>query len=101
VVPFKEKNFFTGRYEWSQRDELFANDRALAQQLFTQTGSRWFDINSYIVGYTRDIGIFRNVETGLGANVMLYGIPDSIKPFYGDHPLGVSVYLRLRLKENR
>ena len=34
VVPFKEKNFVSGRYEWSQRDELFANDPALAQQLF-------------------------------------------------------------------
>lgn len=101
VVPFKEKNFFTGRYEWSQRDELFANDPALAEQLFAQTGSRWFDVNAYTVGYTRDIGIFWNVETGLGANLMFYGIPDAIKPYYGDHPLGANVYLRLRLKENR
>jgi hypothetical protein len=101
VVPFKEKNFISGRYEWSQRDELFANDPALAQKLFAETGSRWFDISSYVVGYTRDLGIFWNVETGLGANVMFYGIPDAIKPYYGDHPLGVNVYLRLRLKENR
>ncbi len=101
VVPFKEKNFITGRYEWSQRDELFANDPALAEKLFAETGSRWFNINSYIVGYTRDIGIFRDIETGLGANLMFYGIPEAIKPYYGDHPLGVNVYLRLRLKENR
>jgi hypothetical protein len=100
-VPFKEKNFVTGRYEWSQRDELFANDPALAEKLLQQTGSRLFDINAYTIGYTRDIGIFWNVETGLGANVMLYGIPDAIKPYYGDHPAGVSVHLRLRLKENR
>ena len=101
VVPFKEKNFITGRYEWSQRDELFANDPALAEKLFAQTGNRWFDINAYTVGYTRDIGTFWNVETGLGANVMLYGIPDAIKPYYGDHPMGVTLYLRLRLKQNR
>ncbi len=101
VVPFKEKNFFTGRYEWSQRDELFSNDPALAEKLFEQTGSRWFDVNAYTVGYTRDIGIFWNVETGLGANLMFYGIPEAIKPYYGDHPMGVNVYLRLRLKENR
>lgn len=101
VVPFKEKNFFTGRYEWSQRNELFANDPALADKLFAQTGSHWFDINAYTVGYTRDIGIFWNVETGLGANLMFYGVPDAIKPYYGDHPMGANVYLRLRLKENR
>jgi len=101
VVPFKDKNFFSGRYEWSQRDELFANYPALAEKLFVETGSHWFDINAYTVGYTRDIGTFWNIETGLGANVMFYGIPDAIKPYYGDHPLGVNVYLRLRLKENR
>jgi hypothetical protein len=101
VVPFREKNFISGRYEWSRRDELFANDPELAQKLFAETGSRWFDINAYTIGYTRDIGIFWNVKTGLGANVMFYGIPDAIKPYYGDHPLGVNVYLRLRLKENR
>ena len=33
VVPFKEKNFVTARYEWSQRDELFADNPALAQHL--------------------------------------------------------------------
>jgi len=101
VVPFKEKNFVSGRYEWSQRDELFANDPALQEKLFAQTGSRWFDINAYTVGYTRDIGIFWNVETGLGANLMFYGIPEAIKPYYGDHPMGFNLYLRLRLKENR
>jgi hypothetical protein len=101
VVPFKEKNFVGARYEWSQRDELFANNPTLAQHLIEQTGSRWFDVSSYLVGYTRDLGIFWNVETGLGANMMFYGIPDAIKPYYGDHPMGVNVYLRLRLKENK
>jgi hypothetical protein len=101
VLPFKEKNFISGRYEWSQRDELFSNDPALAQHLFEQTGSHWFNINAYTIGYTRDIGTFHSVETGLGANVSLYGVPDSIKPYYGDHPLGVNVYLRLRLKGNQ
>ena len=80
---------------------MFANNPALAQQLFQQTGSHWFDISAYTIGYTRDIGIFHNLETGLGANVSLYGLPDVIKPYYGDHPLGVNIYLRLRLKENR
>ncbi len=101
VVPFKDKNFFTGRYEWSQRDELFADDEALAEKLFEQTGSRWFDVSAYTIGYTRDLAMFHDLETGLGANVSLYGVPRAIKPYYGDHPLGVNVYLRLRLKQKR
>ncbi len=101
VVPFKEKNFISGRYEWSQRDELFASNPALQQQLDAETGSHIFNINAYTVGYTRDIGTFYNVQTGVGANVSAYGIPAAIKPYYGDHPMGFNVYLRIRLKENR
>lgn len=98
VVPFREKNFVTGRYEWSQRDELFADNPDLASQLEASSGTHWFDVNAYTIGYTRDLGTFFGVQTGLGANLSLYGIPDSIKPYYGDHPLGVNVYLRVRLR---
>ncbi len=98
VVPIGEKNFITGRYEWSQRDELFADNPALENQLFTLTGARWFDVNAYTIGYTRDIGTFHGAETGLGANFSLYGIPASIQGYYGDHPAGINVYLRVRLR---
>ncbi len=98
VVPFRDKNFVTGRYEWSQRDELFAGNPELAAQLEETSGQRWFDVNAYTVGYTRDLGIFFGAQTGLGANISLYGIPNAIKPYYGDHPLGVNVYLRVRLR---
>lgn len=98
AVPFREKNFVTGRYEWSQRDELFADNPDLASQLEASSGTHWFDVNAYTIGYTRDLGTFFGVQTGLGANLSLYGIPDSIKPYYGDHPLGVNVYLRVRLR---
>jgi hypothetical protein len=98
VVPFRVKNFVTGRYEWSQRDELFADSPALEEQLLASTGARWFDVNAYTIGYTRDLFMFHGAETGLGANISFYGIPNAIKPYYGDHPMGVNVYLRVRLK---
>ena len=34
----------------------------------------------------------------LGANVTAYGIDAALKPFYGDRPWGVNVFLRFRLK---
>jgi len=98
VVPFGAKNFLTGRYEWSQRDELFADNPALEEQLLATTGGRWFNVNAYTVGYTRDLFTFHGAETGVGANLSFYGIPDAIKPYYGDHPMAVNVYLRVRLK---
>jgi hypothetical protein len=98
VVPFKEKNFLTGRYEWSQRDELFSNDPALAEQLAAQTGSPFFAVNAYTIGYTRDIGTFSGMQTGVGANLMAYAVPGALKPYYGDHPMGFNVFFRIRLK---
>jgi hypothetical protein len=98
VFPVRDKNFITGRYEWSQRDELFAANPALETQLITETGARWFDVNAYTIGYTRDLFTRHGAETGLGANVSLYGIPGTLKTYYGDHPMGVNVYLRVRLK---
>lgn len=98
VVPLREKNFFSARYEWSQRDELFADNPVLEEQLITATGSRAFNVNAYTLGYTRDLFTWHGAETGLGGNISLYGIPDAIKPYYGDHPLGVNIYLRIRLR---
>ena len=98
LLPLHEKNFFTARYEWSQRDELFADNPALEAQLVASAGARWFDVNAYTVGYTRDLFTWHGAETGLGANVSIYGIPATIKAYYGDHPLGFNVYLRVRLK---
>jgi len=47
---------------------------------------------------TPDIEIFKDVETGLGANICAYAIPPALQTTYGQHPHGINVYLRLRLK---
>ena len=98
VVPVSPKNFLTGRFEWSQRDELFEYDHHLAEEIHEQTGKHAFQVVAYTAGYTRDIGTFRNLQTGLGANVTLYAIADELKPFYGSYPRGVTFFLRVRLK---
>jgi hypothetical protein len=90
VAPWRRKNFFTGRIELVDKDDLFGNQPDLA--------GRTFRISAYTAGYTRDIGTFQKIETGIGANFSTYSMPDAIKPYYGNHPLAVNVYLRLRLK---
>ncbi len=49
-------------------------------------------------GYTRDIGTFDKIETGIGANFSTYSLPDAIKPYYGNRPVAVNLFLRLRLR---
>jgi hypothetical protein len=97
VLPVKRKNFLTGRVELVDKDELFADQPLLQQNVDILYGST-FRIGAYTIGYTRDIDLFRHVETGVGANFTSYSLPDAIKPYYGDRPLGVNVFIRLRLR---
>jgi hypothetical protein len=96
VAPYRRKNFFTGRIELVDKDELFSDQPILEEQLDRTLGST-FRIGAYTAGYTRDIGAFHNLEAGLGANFTTYTMPDAIKPYYGSHPVAVNMYLRLRL----
>jgi hypothetical protein len=69
VLPIARKDYVTGRFEWSQRDELFADQPQLASTL-----PRWFDISAYTVGYTRQVGRWHGTGIGIGANATAYAI---------------------------
>jgi hypothetical protein len=97
VYPIGRRNFLTGRAELVDKDELFADNPEFEERLTVSAGST-FRIGAYTAGYTRDIGRFADIETGLGANVTAYSLPNAIKPVYGDRPWGINVYLRLRLR---
>jgi len=97
VLPVRSKNFITGRIELVDKDELFADEPEIEQYLSVVYGST-FRVGAYTIGYTRDVDIFRNVETGIGANVEAYSLPGAIKPYYGDHPIGGNVFIRVRLR---
>jgi hypothetical protein len=97
VLPISRKNFITGRFELVDKDELFRNDPILEEHLDSLYGST-FRIGAYTFGYTRDLDLFRHVETGIGANFTAYTLPDAIKPYYGPHPVGANVFVRFRLR---
>src|SRR5579862_3485042 len=93
VLPLHKKNFLTGRIELVDKNELFSDQPDLAEQLARTVGSS-FRVGAYTFGGTRDIGTFRKIETGIGANITTYSFPGAIKPYYGDHPFAVNVFLR-------
>jgi hypothetical protein len=88
VFPATGKDFVTGRFEAADKDELFPDQPDV------------FRVKAITAGYTRDLANKSNLETGVGANVTGYIIPSAIQPAYGDHPWGVSIYLRVRLKRS-
>jgi hypothetical protein len=96
-LPVTRKNFVTGRWELVDKDELFADQPALEQQIDTLYGST-FRIGAYTGGYTRDFDLLRDVETGIGVNFTAYTMPGAIKPYYGAHPFGANIFLRVRLR---
>jgi hypothetical protein len=91
VVPLHKRNFVTGRIELVDKDELFDDDTESPYY------GRTFRIGAYTLGYTRDIGHFHKMQTGIGANLTTYSIPGALTPFYGAHPTTVDVFLRVRL----
>ena len=96
-LPIRRRNILTGRIESVEKDELFSDDPELHERL-DRTAGGVFRIGAYTVGYTRDFDLFPYLQTGLGANLSTYTLPDAIRPFYGEHPFGMSIFLRIRLK---
>jgi hypothetical protein len=99
VLPIRSRNFITGRIELVDKDELFLDEPDIYQQLDRLYGST-FRIGAYTIGYTRDVNLFRYVETGIGANFTAYSLPDAIKPYYGNHPAGGNIFVRFRLRSS-
>jgi hypothetical protein len=97
VLPIRRGNFLTTRAERVDKDELFAAQPVIEQTLDLTYGST-FRIGEYTIGYTRDVDLFRSVETGIGANFSAYSLPGAIKPYYGDHPIGGNIFVRFRLR---
>lgn len=98
VLPVSRRNLLTSRFEWSQRDELFEYDHDLAHEIFVKTGKRAFNVSAYTVGYTRELGSLRSVQTAVGFNVTAYTFASALNPYYGQRPMGFNVFLRFRLK---
>jgi hypothetical protein len=53
-------------------------------------------VQAYTAGYDRNITLIPHLETALGGQFTLYSIPQRLIPLYGNHPVGVVVFLRVR-----
>ena len=53
-------------------------------------------IQAYTAGYDREFRAIPHFSTAIGAQATFYGKPDSLNAIYGDHPLGVVIFVRIR-----
>jgi hypothetical protein len=47
-------------------------------------------------GVVRELPRWRRFESGIGAAVTFYGVPDSLTPTHGERPVSAQVFLRIR-----
>jgi hypothetical protein len=87
-------------YLWRDRNSLFARvERVNKDELFRDPNpraDRQFLVNAFSLGYSRDIVHNSDFELGLGAMATLYAKSDALDRAYGNFPVGVQVFLRLR-----
>ncbi|HVH87083.1 MAG TPA: hypothetical protein VM912_10175, partial [Terriglobales bacterium] len=55
-------------------------------------------VQAYTAGYDRDIGHIPHLATAIGGQLTWYGVPSVLKSTYGDHPVGLNLFVRVRLK---
>ena len=53
-------------------------------------------LNAYTVGAVRDLPSARWFSVGLGGDVTFYNVPVRLRPFYGDRPVAIHIFARVR-----
>jgi hypothetical protein len=93
LLPVTRRDIVSGRFEWSQRDELFPeHDEEHGE-------SHVYDVAAFTAGYTRGLGQWKALSSAVGVNVTAYAIADGLKPHYGSHPVGANFFVRFRLQD--
>jgi hypothetical protein len=94
TLRFLERNNVWTRLENVDRtNELLLDDSpeppGFNERYFTR-------VQAYTAGYDREVGHIPHLSTALGAQFTWYGVPNVLKPVYGDRPVSAIVFLRLR-----
>jgi hypothetical protein len=88
-LNFLKKNYAFTRVELVDKDELFPEGGGPA-------GYNSFRIGAYTFGGVRDLVQSKHWQVGLGADFSVYSKPSVLNAYYGEHPVGFHVFLRIR-----
>jgi hypothetical protein len=74
-------------------NELLLGENALPSNFQEAPVGR---VQAYTFGYDHDFDIVPHLASAMGTQFTMYGVPSALQPFYGTHPVGVAVFVRLR-----
>ena len=84
------RDTFYGRFEHVEKP---GHELVLAEA----DAHRIFPINAFTVGYVRDLTHGRGIDLGLGGQITIHDVPDSLDRYYGDEiPFAFEVFFRVR-----
>jgi len=86
TLNFRQRNYGYTRLELVDKDELFPELQAHPS----------YRIGAYTFGGVRDLVQNRRWQLGLGADVTFYTKPAALNAIYGENPVSLHVFLRVR-----
>jgi hypothetical protein len=94
TLRFHTKNYAWTRVENAERsNELILGEAPLPPGFQEQPIGR---VQAYTLGYDRDFDLVPHLASAIGTQVTAYGGPDRLRSVYGEHPVGVVLFVRLR-----
>jgi len=94
TLRFRTKNYAWTRVENAERsNELILGEAPLPPGFQEQPIGR---VQAYTLGYDRDFDLVPHLAPAIGAQVTAYGVPDRLRSVYGEHAVGVALFVRLR-----
>jgi hypothetical protein len=95
VARRRGPNTLYGRVESLQLETLLL---ATDEETEGAAASVHHDANAFTLGGARDLFSAVGITGGIGADVTLYTVPVALQSLYGDHPVSVHVFFRVRPK---
>jgi hypothetical protein len=94
TVRFLSRNYAYTRIESAERsNELLLGENALPPGFVEKPIGQ---VQAYALGYDHDFDVLPHLASALGAQFSTYGVPGTLRPIYGPHPVGAAVFIRLR-----
>jgi hypothetical protein len=99
TLRFEQRNYLWTRIEIAGRtNELLNGEKPLPSGFVEMPLTH---VQAYTFGYDRDVKMLPHVASAIGAQVTLYGVGKPLQGIYGTDPIGVNMFVRLRVAGKR
>jgi hypothetical protein len=94
TVRFLTRNYAWTRVESAERsNELLLGENPLPPDFVEKPIGQ---VQAYTLGYDHDFDLIPHLASAVGAQFTTYGVPGTLRPTYGPHPVGAAIFVRLR-----